>query len=207
MSASTHLPRTLEPAEVNRLLGQASPNVTIGLRNRCLLHLMLHAGLKAGEVVALKPEHFDPLTCRLQIREGRGAMERTLKIPRDVRDLIVRWADVRPESEWLFATRSGKPLDTRYLRRMVKRYATDAGVTEPETVSPQVLRYTFGVEQLRKNDDLDRLKRVLGYRHRRSTSVYADLLAAERERTRAVRERVTAAWHDTSATQSGGQAS
>ncbi len=39
---------------------------------------MLEAGLRVGEVVALRPGHLDMTTCKLIVREGKGAKDRNL---------------------------------------------------------------------------------------------------------------------------------
>ncbi len=100
-----------------------------------MCRLMLDAGLRAGEVVAIRPEHLDMTTCKLTVREGKGAKDRTVWISGDLRDLIGEWLERRPESDWLFCTRDGGQVGTRYLREMVKRQAKKAQVQEWERVS------------------------------------------------------------------------
>jgi integrase/recombinase XerD len=137
------LPKVLTAGEQKRLLAQCNTRYKTPHRNLCMLRLMLEAGLRAGEVVAMRPEHLNMRTCKLMVREGKGAKDRTLWINDDLRDLIGNWLERRPESKWLFPTREGTRLDTRYLRSMVKRYAEKAGIPEWEQVSPHTLRHTF----------------------------------------------------------------
>ena len=49
------LPVTLEPEEVQNLLNQPSKRYPTGLRNKTIMSLMLHCGLRLSEVVNLNP--------------------------------------------------------------------------------------------------------------------------------------------------------
>ncbi|MFZ3386084.1 MAG: tyrosine-type recombinase/integrase [Candidatus Hydromicrobium sp.] len=49
------LPLILEPEEVQNLLKQPSKRYPTGLRNKAIMSLMLHCGLRLSEIVNLKP--------------------------------------------------------------------------------------------------------------------------------------------------------
>src|SRR5680860_167386 len=123
MSRRRSLPRVLSANEQQTLLAQFDTRYPSGLRNLLLVRLMLECGLRSGEVVALRPEHLDLSTGRLLVREGKGAKDRVVWFSEDLGSVLARWLSGRPGSRWLFPTRSGKQIDTRYLREMVKRKA------------------------------------------------------------------------------------
>ena len=142
---------------------------------------MLDTGLRAGEVVALRPEHLDMRTCRLMVREGKGAKDRTLWITDENRDRIGKWLQRRPKSVWMFPTRSGGQLSTRYLREMIKRYARKAEVAEWRRVSPHTLRHTFATDLYRETTDLRLVQKALGHADIRTTQIYTHLVDEELE--------------------------
>jgi len=72
----------------------------------------------------------------------------------ELRDLIGESLQRRPESQWLFPTRNGSQVQTRYLRALVKRPARKAGVAEGEKVSPHTLRHTFATDLYRETKNL-----------------------------------------------------
>ena len=94
----------LSEAERASVLAQFNTRYPTPLRNLCLVKTMLEVGLRVGEVVALRPEHLDMMTCKLIVREGKGAKDRVLWISDDLRDLVGAWLERRPESPWLFPT-------------------------------------------------------------------------------------------------------
>jgi len=185
MSRAKRLPKILTVDEQARLLGQFNTRYPTPHRNLCLVRLMLEAGLRVGEAVALKPEHLDMTTCRLQVREGKGAKDRVLWIGDDLRDLIGEWLSRRPESVWLFPTRDGSLVPTRYMREMVKRMARKASITEVERFSPHALRHTFATDLYAATTNLRLVQKALGHSDISTTMIYtfvcdADLEAALR---------------------------
>jgi len=178
---SKRLPKVLTPQERKDLISQPNTRYTSGLRNKAILRVMLEAGLRSGELVALKPGHLDMLTCRLNVREGKGAKDRTLWISDSLRDLIGQWLERRPQSEWLFCTRDGDEILTRYLRTMVKRYAVKAGVSERERVTPHGLRHTFATDLLRETKNIRLVQKALGHSDVSTTMIYTHVFDEELE--------------------------
>lgn len=64
----------------------------------------------------------------------------------------------------------GKPLDRRSVERIVKKYATLAGITE--RVTPHVIRHCFATDLLRNGADLRSVQALLGHSHIATTQVY-----------------------------------
>jgi len=87
------LPKVLTPDEQKALLAKFDRRYPSALRNLVAVRLMLECGLRCGEVVAIRPEHVDLNTCRLLVREGKGAKDRVVWFSDDLRDLIVRWLE------------------------------------------------------------------------------------------------------------------
>lgn len=189
MARPKRLPKVLTADEQRALVAQPNPRYASGLRNRCLIRIGLEVGLRASELTHLRPEHLDMLTCRLVVREGKGAKDRVLWISDDLRDLIGWWLERRPTSPWLFPTRDGGQIDTRYLRTMVKHYAVKAGVSEAERVTPHVLRHTFATDLLRETKNIILVQKALGHSDVSTTMIYTHVQDDELEE--ALRRRET----------------
>lgn len=179
MSRPNKLPKVLSEEEQERFLAEFNTRYVTPHRNLCLVRLMLEAGLRVGEAVALRPEHLDLETCRIIVREGKGAKDRVLWISDDLRDLIADWLERRPESEWLFPTRKGTQVQTRYVRAMVKRTARRAKVQEAERVSPHTLRHTFATDLYAETTNLRLVQKALGHASIQTTQIYTHLADGE----------------------------
>jgi integrase/recombinase XerD len=142
---------------------------------------MLECGLRCGEVVAIRPEHVDLDTCRLLIREGKGAKDRVVWFSDNLRDLIARWLDQRPASGWLLCTRHGTQVNTRYLRELVKRKATAAGLSEADRITPHTLTHTFATDLLRETKNIRLVQKGLGHANLATTMIYTHITDEELE--------------------------
>ena len=133
------LPVTLEPEEVQNLLKQPNKRSPTGLRNKAIMSLMLHCGLRLSEIVNLKPGNINLTKGKLRVESGKGKKDRDLAIPDYLTDLLDTWRSIRPKSNFFFSTLKGKKLSDRYIQQMVKRYADKAGIEKK--ISPHTLRH------------------------------------------------------------------
>ncbi len=142
MPRPRRLPTVLTRAEVAALLVRAHPRYLTGHRDRCLMQLMLHAGLRAAEVLALTVYDVDWLSGQLTVRQGKGQKNRILWLNETLLEDLRRWRTRRPTSptRLLFPTRKGTPVYSAALRAMVKRRSRKAGLGHKD-VHPHMLRH------------------------------------------------------------------
>ena len=167
------LPTILEPEEAQNLLKQPNKRYPSGLRNKAMMSLMLHCGLRVSEVVNLRPGNINLTKGKLRVENGKGNKDRDLAIPEYLTDLFDSWRKKRPESSFFFSTLKGKKLSIRYLQQMVKRYAHKAGITKK--ISPHVLRHTYATQYYRQTKDIETLRRILGHSDISTTTIYITL--------------------------------
>jgi len=171
-------PQLLSKSDQLALLKQPNPRAPTGLRNLCLISLMLKSGIKAAEIINLREQDLDWDCGTLFIQESGGAKERYLKIDDVELSLLKSWRRIKPSGNpVLFTTLQGEPLRDRYLREMIKRYARKAGIKKD--VYPHLLRTTFALEFLNETRDIDRLQQVLGHRDQSTTQNYIRLYFLE----------------------------
>ena len=70
----------------------------------------------------------------------------------------------------LFFSKTGNPLDTRDVQRLVAKFARLAGITRK--VTPHTLRHTFATRFLRRGGDLATLQLLLGHANLATTARY-----------------------------------
>jgi len=167
------LPVILEPEEAQNLLRQPNKRYPTGLRNRAMMSLMLHCGLRLSEVTNLRPSNINLTKGKLRVESGKGNKDRDLAIPEYLTDLLDSWRKKRPQGDYFFTTLKGEKLSSRYVQNMVKRYSQKAGITK--NISPHSLRHTYATQYYRQTKDIETLRRILGHSDISTTTIYITL--------------------------------
>ena len=138
-------------------------------RDRVIIILMLHTGLRAAEVCQLKVEHIH-LRKRSGYLQVYGKRNKYREVPLNatVRKVLLDYLPTI-EGDWLFISRKTKSaITTRALGYLVSKYARIAGV---ENISPHDLRHRFGY-RMAETVPLHRLAQIMGHDSLDTTMVY-----------------------------------
>ncbi len=170
------LPRTLSPAEAERLVEAASGTAPRDLRDRALVELLYGAGLRVSEAVGLERGAVD-LDNRVVRAFGKGSKERIVPIGRQAVEALRRYLsrgrphlDKRHRPE-IFLNANGGPLTRAGAFVILRRLAGKAGL-EPERVHPHLLRHSFATHMLEGGADLRSLQELLGHADLGTTELY-----------------------------------
>jgi len=170
------IPRTLSPAEVDRLLAAPSGGDPYSLRDRALLELFYSSGLRVSELGGLTLQQIDLEHGYLRVF-GKGSKERVVPIGRKATEAIAIWLEsgrthfvkARTGSQ-LFLSERGSGLSRVTLWVIVKKYAKLAGITQ--TVKPHLLRHSFATHLLNGGADLRAIQEMLGHANISTTQIY-----------------------------------
>ena len=170
------LPRTLSPAEAERLVEAANGVTPRALRDRALVELLYGAGLRVSEAVGLQKSSVD-LDARLVRCIGKGSKERMVPLGRQAAQALRRYLargrpflDSRHRPE-LFLNAKGGGLTRAGAFLILRRLAATAGL-EPERVHPHLLRHSFATHLLEGGADLRSVQEMLGHADLATTELY-----------------------------------
>jgi integrase/recombinase XerD len=197
------LPEVLTEPELARLLRQANRRSPTGARNLAMLLCMGRCGLRVGEVTSLQLK--DVTQDAIHVWRGKGAKDRVVPLDMQTGQAIEAWLAVRQRLEirtrTLFttittreegeatglkcgpvsaATEPGKSVDPRYVRQMVARYATRAGLEKD--VHPHTLRHTAATTWLRAGFNLREVQKLLGHSSPATTEIYTHVFDEDLQR-------------------------
>ena len=153
------------------------------LRDRALVELLYGAGLRVGEVAALRVRDVDLHRGDVRV-SGKGGKERIVPLPAATREALSAYLDLRRGAgllaEPLFVTlrpRSGGPgaLADRDIRRVLKARARKAGLAEH--VHPHRLRHSYATHLLDMGADLRAIQELLGHASLSTTEKYTAVSA------------------------------
>ncbi len=173
---SRKLPRTLSPAEAERLIDAATGTTPRAMRDRALVEVMYGAGLRVSEATGLHRRSVD-LDDRLVRALGKGSKERLVPLGRPAVDALRRYIafgrphlDSRNRAE-LFLNARGGPLTRAGAFLILRRLAEKAGL-EPQRVHPHLLRHSFATHLLEGGADLRSVQELLGHADLSTTELY-----------------------------------
>jgi integrase/recombinase XerD len=181
------LPRTLSPAEVERLIDAAKGTTPRSLRDRALVELLYGAGLRVSEAVELERGSID-LDNRLVRCTGKGDKERIVPLGREAAEAIRRYQargrpylDRRHRPE-LFLNAQGGALTRAGAFLILRKLAEKAGL-DPQRVHPHILRHSFATHLLEGGADLRSVQEMLGHADLGTTELYTHVSDRRRRDT------------------------
>lgn len=160
----------LTPADV-RLLMDSFGSDYFGIRNKCMITLMLDCGLRASEVVGLLVNNIDFRYNYIKVI-GKGDKERIVPFGRSVSDCIKAYLKVRPSCSCpeLFVDLYGSPLTRTVFKKIFKRLREKTGI---KRLHPHLLRHTFATNYLLYSDgDIYKLSMLLGHSDVTTSEIY-----------------------------------
>jgi integrase/recombinase XerD len=180
------LPKILNRSQVATLIAAPDPKSRLFHRDVAILELLYASGLRASELCDLKIRDTN-LTAGAVRVIGKGMKERVVPFGRAAAEAITRYlSDGRPlldktNSDRLFLSKSGKPMERVGLWMLVERYARKSGLLK--TVGPHVLRHCFATHLIGGGADLRVVQELLGHADIATTQVYTHV---DQDRLRAV---------------------
>jgi integrase/recombinase XerD len=193
------IPQVLSPNAVDELLKAAQAGDRFYLRDRAILETLYATGCRASEVVGLKVAdlYLDAGFCKCF---GKGSKQRVVPLGRPavaaLREYLTDLASGGREPpvdaetggsrpplarEYVFVSKSGRPLTRILLWSLVKKYCKRAGL--PHTVSPHTLRHSFATHLLAGGADLRTVQELLGHASIQTTQHYTHV---DRDRLKAM---------------------
>lgn len=170
------LPKSLEVDEVSRLLNAPDVSDDLGLRDKAMLETLYATGLRVSELVNLRIEDVK-IAAGFVRCVGKGNKERVIPLGEIAASYIRAYLErVRGRlagsmrSEYLFLTKQGKPMTRVMFWKIIRKYATQAGITSE--VTPHVLRHSFATHLLERGADLRSVQEMLGHASIATTQIY-----------------------------------
>ncbi len=144
-------------------------------RTYAMVEIMLQTGIKIGELVGLRLE--DIKDNSLYIRPYGKNPSREVPLNKAAKKAVNQYLKARNKSnfssDYLFITRTGKPILVRNVRQIIVRYFNEVGINKA-TIND--LRNTFITHQLINGASLEYIARIVGHRRLSSTERYLRLV-------------------------------
>lgn len=130
-------------------------------RDKAIIGLMIHAGLRVGELCELKREdiHISERAGRVVVRKGKGNKYREVPLNKTIRKILQDWLEEN-KSGVLFPNKRRSAIGTRGVYNLVADYAYRAKLDD---VTPHTLRHTFCKNAIDAGISIDRVALMAGH--------------------------------------------
>ena len=173
-----HLPRDIRQEEIAKLFTAIGDH----LRDRTIFILMLHTGMRVGEIVNLRladiylsekrPPHLRVI--------GKGQRERIAYLSATATLLLNEYLAKRPgkTEEKVFLNRRGKPITITGIQLQLAKYCRQADIW----VTCHQLRHTFACRMIAAGVPVTSVQKMLGHTSIRTTQIYVQVADTQVER-------------------------
>ncbi|MCR4278438.1 MAG: tyrosine-type recombinase/integrase [bacterium] len=171
----------LDAEDVERLLvaptESQAPEI-LKLRDRALLEMLFSTGMRVSELASLEHGEINFEREEFSVR-GKGEKVRVVFLSHQARHWLKQYLEARKDiSPFLFVrhdraqatAEEPRPITPRSIERLVKFYATSAGISK--NVTPHTLRHSFATDLLMNGADIRSVQAMLGHSSITTTQVY-----------------------------------
>jgi len=181
----------LEPEEIKRLIDatKVEKNELVALRDLAILQTLFSTGLRVSELAALTKLKINLNKGEFSVR-GKGDKVRVVFLSDDARNAIRNYVNSRKDkSPAIFVAHkqkksvekqieemeesSARGLTPRSIQRIIKKYASAAGITKD--ISPHTLRHSFATDLLQNGADIRAVQEMLGHSSITTTQIYTHI--------------------------------
>lgn len=173
-------PEVLAVDEVDLLLRQPSVSSAKGMRDKAMLELLYATGMRVSELIGLKVSDINLNLGYVDCSDG--AKERIIPFGNVCREALKNYLELgrsdfmrKGETEILFPNCSGKAMSRQGFWKVLKGYASAAGITTD--ITPHTLRHSFAAHMLENGADIKSLQEMLGHSDISTTQMYLNLSA------------------------------
>ncbi len=203
------LPRTIPAVQVEQLLMfmyslQHDKDLTPWQRKNverdlAVVELLFATGLRISELCHLRPDRVDLEQGILCIR-GKGSKERYIQIANtavlhQVKKYRAHWRKEIQAEQFFFLNRYGKRYSEQSARKMIKKYARQAGICL--NITPHMFRHTFATLLLEEDVDIRYIQKMLGHSSILTTQIYTEVASRKQMeilKTKHPRNRMRVGW-------------
>lgn len=169
-------PAPLLQEEVDLLDACLDRSTLKGLRDYCVVHLMLDCGLRSQEVLRLESIDVDPRRHLLHIRISKECKSRITMIPDFLSGDILKYMQLsgRSSGRIFYSVRKNVPMTHNSIKLLFQDLKKSSGIPR---LHAHLLRHTFATSYLCGGGNLEFLRVMMGHSDYAVTKIYSSLAA------------------------------
>ena len=171
-------PDILAMEEVVKLLEEPKGSNPKELRDKAMLELLYATGIRVTELISLTTSQLNMQLNYIVCSDGHK--DRIIPFGIKAREALLNYLEYsrgamihNPKSDILFVNCSGQGMSRQGFWKLIKHYATKAGITAD--ITPHTLRHSFAAHLVENGADLKSVQEMMGHSDISTTQIYANL--------------------------------
>lgn len=169
-------PDILKMEEVVKLLEEPKGSNPKELRDKAMLELLYATGIRVTELISLTTAQLNMQMNYIICNDGQK--DRIIPFGIKAREALLNYLEYsrsimlhNPKSDILFVNCSGQSMSRQGFWKLIKHYATKAGITAD--ITPHTLRHSFAAHLIENGADLKSVQEMMGHSDISTTQMYA----------------------------------
>lgn len=144
-----------------------------------LIKTLFYTGVRVSELITIRLDEVDVERCQIRVTLGKGSKDRHVPFPRSFRELLaLHMSQMRAKGAiYLFESVRKRKYTDRGVRKMLTRYAAQAGITR--SMSPHKWRHFLFTWLKKEGIDDALIQPYSGHATRQSLEIYSRLSLAD----------------------------
>lgn len=168
MKKPSKIPVVLSAREVERFLKSFD-----NLKHKAIFTLLYSAGLRIGELLALRVKDIDSDRMQIRIQQGKGQKDRYSILSAKVLEMLREYVKKYHPKEFLFEGQGGGPYSASSIQALMRKHKKVCNINKQAT--PHTLRHSFATHLLDNGTDIRFIQELLGHKHISTTQIYTQV--------------------------------
>jgi site-specific recombinase XerD len=140
------------------------------LKHKAVICLMYSCALRVGEVVNLKIKDIDTNNNKIQIKDGKGKIDRVVMLDESILILLREYWKLYCTKTYLFEGAKGGKYSEKSIQTLVKCIANKVGIKKK--ISSHSLRHSCLTQLVKDGVDLRTVQKIAGHKNINTTAGY-----------------------------------
>lgn len=162
-------PDILSTDEIQNMINSVN-----NLKHKSIICLMYSVGLRVSEVINLKIKDIDSHNKKINIKNGKGKIDRVVMLDDSVLNLIRSYWQVYKTKTYLFEGAKGDVYSAKSIQTFVKKSALNVGITKK--ISSHSLRHSCFTQLIKNGVDLRTVQKLAGHKNINTTASYIKII-------------------------------
>lgn len=168
-------PKILSGEQIRALMEQPDKNTSKGLRDSAMMELLCATGIRVSELVSLKVQdiHSDENYIICTDRNKERVIPLSSEASKALDEYFEKARNTFVQdgsSDILFTNCKGKPMSRQGFWKVLKGYASSAGITDD--ITPHSFRHSFAAHMVENGVDLRDVQEMMGHSDISTTQMY-----------------------------------